>query len=438
MAKFGSQRLTFLTRIAWMNNPSRSSFGLFTTLSFMMFVLFFVWGAWYVTMNTFMVERQMGAEVIGWAYSVAPIAAIVTPFFMGVFADRFVNAEKLQGCLLILSGIAIVAAPQYAQPETWQIFILLLLAHTVCFMPTLGLSNTICLKHLADTDREYPIVRVFATAGWICAGWVVSFVFYADASEMQFYVAGAAAFLVGIYSFLLPKTPPPARGKPLRIGELYGIDTWSYFKKWPFAIFMFASLLACVGMMPYWALGSTFVNTQGIERSGAFLTMGQIAELFVLAFVLPVFVKRFGIRWTMIIGLLSWVVRFLLFAGASGQAGGPMMTMMVVAVVLHGFSYDFVFVSGYLYVDRQVHEDVRAQAQGLLVVFTQGIGFLLSSTIFVSRVFPKLVSDPSQGADWQLYWLAPVGFMAAVLVFFTLFFRDNENRENENRDVPAS
>ena len=242
---------------------------------------------------------------------------------------------------------------------------------------------------------------------------------------MQFYVAGTAAFIVGIYSFLLPKTPPPAKGKPLRMRELYGADTLPYFKHWSFAVFMFASLLASIGMMPYWSLGSLFTNTLGIERSGGFLTLGQIAELFVLALILPLFVKRYGIKWTMILGLASWALRFLLFSGSATQSGPAMMTMMVIAVLLHGFSYDFVFLSGYLYVDRHVREDVRAQAQGLLVVFTQGFGFLLSSQVFVGWVFPRIVDDTGDHGQWQTYWLVPAVFMAIILVFFWVFFRDD-------------
>ena len=284
----------------------------------------------------------------------------------------------------------------------------------------------------ADPDRDYPIVRVFATAGWIVAGWVVSFLFHAEESPVQFYVAGAAALIVGTYSFFLPKTSPPAKGKSVRIGELYGADTLPYFKHWPFAVFMFGSLMACIGMMPYWSLGSPFANTVGIERTGGFFTMGQIAELFVLALVLPHFIKRFGIKWTMVVGLLSWVLRFLLFSGAATASGSTMMTMMVIAVILHGFSYDFVFVAGYLYVDRHVHEEIRAQAQGLLVVFTQGIGFLVSSLIFVGLIFPRIVVDDTVGAEWQRFWLTPVGFMAAVLGLFWFLFRDDKTSARES------
>ncbi len=396
-----------------------------------MFFLFFVWGAWYVTMGTFMTVRKFDAGAIGWAYSVAPIAAIVTPFFMGVFADRFVHAEKLQGVLMILSGGFIALAPRFAAPETQWIFIGLLLGHTLCFMPTLGLSNTICLKHLANSERDYPIVRVFATLGWIVAGWVVSLVFKAEASPVQFYTAAAAAWGVGIYSFFLPRTPPPGKGAPLKIGELYGSGTLPYFKIRSFSIFLFASLFAAMGMMPYWVLGSPFANSLGIERSGAFFTMGQMAELVVLAVILPVFIKRFGIKWTMVLGLLCWALRFALFSGASTQTGSTMYVFMVIAVLLHGFSYDFVFVSGYLYVDKHVGEEVRAQAQGLLVVFTQGIGFLLSSQIFVSRLGPAFGVPGGGGEDWQRYWLVPSIFMAAVLVLFWVLFKDDGVPQSE-------
>ena len=209
----------------------RSPIKLFTTLSVMMFVLFFTWGAWFAGLGRFMYEAGFSANAIGNAYSCTPIAAIVTPFFIGIFADRFMNAERLQGLLMILGGVIIAAAPSFADPDDPTIFIGLLLAHSLCFMPTLGLSNTICLKHLSDAERDYPRVRIFATLGWIAAGLAISFVFQFDTSVNQCYVAAAAALVVGIYSFILPKTPPPARGEKISFGELLGAGTFPYFKK---------------------------------------------------------------------------------------------------------------------------------------------------------------------------------------------------------------
>lgn len=417
-----------------MTNAQKSSIGLFVNLSTMMFVLFFVWGAWFPTVGVFMTEMGM-SEYIGWAYSTTPIAAIITPFFMGVFADRFMNAEKLQGLLMILSGVLIGIAPQFASAETPKIFVGLLLLHALCFMPNLGLSNTICLKHLADPERDYPIVRVFATLGWIVAGLIVSMALKADASAMQFYVAAAAAIVVGIYSFFLPKTPPPAKGQKVVIGDIYGAATLPYFKKFAFTVFMFVSLLACISMMPYWANGGSFLVATGIERAGTFLTIGQTAELFVLAFILPFFIKKFGIKWTMILGLTSWIVRYFLFSMAAGgladgaEAPSGVMPLLFGGVILHGFAYDFVFVSGYLYVDGHVKEEVRAQAQGLLTVFTQGIGFFLSSQILAGIVFNKVVGTDGGFAEWKQFWMLPVGYLIVILILFIVLFRDKKSDE---------
>jgi nucleoside transporter len=413
-----------------MSAPQKTSLGRFVNLSIMMFILFFVWGAWFVTVGAFMVDRGMTSH-IAWAYSTTPIAAIVTPFFMGVFADRFMNAERLQGCLLILSGILMAIAPQFATPETADIFIGILLLHALAFMPTLGLSNTICLKHLSDTERDSPIVRVFATLGWIVAGIVVSKVLKADVETTQFFVAAGAAIVVGVYSFFLPKTPPPAKGQKISFGDVYGAATMPYFKKFSFAIFMFASLLCCVAFMPYWANGATFLTAAGIKEPGAFLTMGQMAELLILAVVLPIFIKRFGIKWTMILGMASWIIRYLCFSGAAGileGSGGEMvsgvMPLLFAGVLLHGFAYDFVFVSGYLYVDKHVNENVRAQAQGLLTVFTQGIGFVLSSQIFAGAVYLNVVGASGGMAQWKQFWLYPMAYLVVILFIFVFLFRE--------------
>lgn len=411
---------------------NRSSLGLFTTLSVMMFLLFFTWGAWFAGLGRFMGEANFDADAVGWAYSCTPIAAIVTPFFIGIFADRFMNAEKLQGWLMILSGIFIAAAPSFADPENPTIFICLLLAHSLCFMPTLGLSNTICLKHLADAERDYPRVRIFATLGWIFAGLAISYIFKFDVSVSQCYVAAGAAFVVGIYSFALPKTPPPARGEKVSVGELIGTGTFPYFKKFSFAIFMFASLLVCCAFMPYWANLGFFLGQAGIEKTTAFLAWGQIAELPVLFFVLPVFLKKFGIKWTMIIGVLCWIIRYFVFSAAAGSLAdgavlqGSVMWMLLFGVLLHGFSYDFVFVSGYLYVDRHVDEKVRAQAQGLLTVFTQGIAFLISSKVLVGYYHGKIMGDAGGFSEWKQFWMLPVAYLVVILVLFALLFHEKK------------
>ncbi len=416
-----------------MTNLQKSSFGLLANLSSMMFLLFFVWGAWFAGLGRFMFEAGMG-EAIGSAYACTPIAAIITPFFIGVFADRFMNAEKLQGLLLLLSGVFLAIAPSYATPETSTIFVNLLLAHALCFMPTLSLSNTICLKHLADPEKEYPRVRIFATLGWIIAGLSISFVFHFDTSAAQCYVGAGAAFIVGIYSFFLPKTFPPAKGEKVNFGDLIGAATLPYFKKFSFAVFMFASLLVCIAFMPYWANLGAYLGQAKMEKTTAFLTWGQIAELPVLFFALPFFLKKVGIKWTIVIGIGCWICRYLLFATSAGQlAGGSdlngVFTLLLVGVLLHGFSYDFVFVSGYLYVDKHVDEKIRAQAQGLLTVFTQGIAFYISSKLLSGYYFNKIVGTEGGFAEWKQFWMLPVGYLVVILFLFIILFRDKKSDE---------
>jgi len=416
-----------------MTNTKKSSLALMTNLSVMMFVLFFVWGAWFAGLGRFMLEAGMG-DYIGNAYACTPIAAIITPFFIGVFADRFMNAEKLQGLLLCLSGVFIALAPQYANPDDATIFVNLLLAHALCFMPTLSLSNTICLKHLAHSEAEYPKVRVFATLGWIVAGLSISFVFDFDTSAKQCYVAAGAAFIVAAHSFFLPKTPPPAKGEKVSFGDLIGVGTFRYFKQFSFAVFMFVSLLACVAFMPYWANLSGYLGQAQMEKTTAFLTWGQLAELPVLLFVLPFFLKRVGIKWTIAIGVGCWILRYFLFATTAGQlaegaALDNVIPLLLVAVLLHGFSYDFVFISGYLYVDRHVDKKIRAQAQGLLTVFTQGIAFYISSRLFAGYYFNKIVGETGGFAEWKQFWMLPVGYLVVVLILFIVLFRDKNSDE---------
>ena len=385
-----------------------------------MFLLFFVWGAWFPTVGAFLNAHGM-SDRIAWAYSCTPIAAIIMPFFMGLFADRFINAERLQGILMILSGVFIGLAPQYAVPETGGIFIMLLMAHALCFTPNLGLSNTICLKNLDDPATDYPRVRIFATLGWIVATmFVVSLWLKADTTATQFYVAAIAAIAVGLFSFTLPRTPPPAKGQPVRIAELVGADVFPYFKSRSFATFMFISMLGCIGFMPYWVQGGFFPGFLGIERIGAFLSMGQWAELVVLAFIIGIFIKKLGIKWTILVGLSCWVIRYVLMATAASSGVIP---LLAIAVIIHGFCYDFVFVAGYLYVDRVVNKDIRAQAQGLLVVFTQGIGLFLGSQIFTA-IHVRIVGDAPTAANWQLFWFMPAAFVFVLLVIFLLLFKD--------------
>jgi nucleoside transporter len=420
-----------MTKEINMTDTAERTPGHFIGLSVMMFAVFFTWGAWFAGIGRFMSEAGM-ASSIGWAYSTTPLAAIVTPFFIGIIADRFINAEKLQGILLLLSGVFIAIAPSYATPESATLFLSFLLLHALCFMPVLSLTNTIALKHLRDPEKDFPRVAFFRTFGWIVAGLSVSFVFHYDTSSSQCYVAAAAAFVAGIHSFFLPATPPAGQGERVSFGEMIGAGTFHYFKKFSFALFMFTSLLICVAFMPYWANLATFLGAAGIEKTTAFQTWGQIAELPVLVLVLPFFLKKIGIKWTFALGIICWITRYYIFSAASTLlVGGANDTTLIMAlllsgVLLHGFCYDFVFISGYLYVDRHVDEKVRAQAQGLLTVFTQGIAFLISSQLFAGYYFGKIVQDTGDFSQWKQFWLLPVTYLVVLLILFVFLFKENK------------
>ena len=408
----------------------------FMGLSVMMFVIFFTWGAWFAGLNRFMFEAGM-VDSIGSAYSMTPIAAIVTPFFIGIIADRFMNAEKLQGICLILSSIFMALMPTFASAETSFIFLALLMLHTLCFMPVLSLSNTIALTHLSDTAKDFPRVAMFRTFGWIVAGLSISFIFKFDTSAGQCYVAAVAALIAGIHSFFLPATPPSDEEGEVSLGDIVGAGTFKYFKKFSFTVFMFASLLICAAFMPYWAQLSTYLGVSGIEKSTAFLTWGQGAEVIVLFLVLPIFLKRFGIKATFAIGIACWIIRYYLFSMAAGMQTGAevdekmVMIVLWLGIILHGFSYDFVFISGFLYVDQQVDEKVRAQAQGLLTLFTQGVAFLISSKLLSGYYFTQIVTNGSNHAQWQDFWFLPVGYLTVILFIFLFLFKDKKGSATE-------
>ncbi len=414
-----------------MSDSEKQHSGHFLGLSIMMFVIFFTWGAWFAGIGRFMSEAGM-ATSIGWAYSTTPIAAIVTPFFIGIIADRFLNAEKLQGILLILSSLFIAAAPSFAKAETANIFLLLLFVHTLCFMPTLSLSNTIALKHLKDSEKDFPRIALFRTFGWIAAGLSISFIFRFDTSASQCYVAAAAALVAGIYSFFLPATPPAGSDEKVSLGDMVGAGTFRYFRVFSFAVFMVISLLICVAFMPYWANLSTFLGVAGIDKTTAFQTWGQVAEIPVLFIVLPLFLKKFGIKWTFAVGIVCWIARYYAFSASAGlladgaASANMVMPLLLVGVLLHGFSYDFVFISGFLYVDKHVDEKVRAQAQGLLTVFTQGIAFLISSQLFAGYYFSKVVTDTGNFTQWKEFWLLPIAYLIVVLIIFVALFKDKK------------
>ena len=401
------------------------SLGVSVRLAVMMFLQFFLWGSWYVTQGTFITNSVAwpagvsGEWVNGWAYSVAPIAAIIAPLFLGIVADRFFASERVLGVLMLLGAAAIGLAPQFATGDNPSpgMFLGLLLAHTLCFMPTLGLTNTIAFANMTNREKQFPMIRVFGTIGWIVAGVVVSKFMKADFDARPFYVAAGAAAALGIYAFTLPHTPPPARGTKPSLGQLLGLDAMKMLRDPSFAVFMVASALICIPLAAYYAKAQTFLAASGFAEPAFTMTFGQASEvLFML--VMPLCFARLGVKWMLAVGMLAWVLRYGLFAAA---AIDNVQWMIIGGVILHGICYDFFFVTGQIYTDKKAPPHLRGQAQGFLVLMTQGIGLLVGAQATAALADGFKSGD---AIDWQSFWMYPAVMAAVILVVFVVLFRD--------------
>jgi nucleoside transporter len=398
-------------------------------LSLMMFLEFFIWGSWYVTVGNYMTAAGM-SDVIFWAYTVNPIAAIVSPFFLGMVADRFFATERVLGVMHILGGLALLGAPFFAASP--PLFILMLLAHSLFFVATLGLSNSLAFHNITDQEKQFPLIRVFGTVGWIVAGVLVSAVLHADQTPIPLYVGGVAGLVLGLYSFTLPHTPPPLAGQKATVREILGLDALKQLNSGPFRVFIISSLLICIPLSAYYAYAPVFVNAAGIPNPGFQMSFGQMSEvLFMVA--MPLFFVRLGVKRMLLVGMLAWVARYALFALAAPTG---VTWMILMGIALHGICYDFFFVSGQIYVDKKSTPGIRGQAQGFLVFATYGVGMLIGAQV-AGWIFNGVVTGDVEQAlqQWQTFWWIPAAFAAGVMGFFGIAFRD---RGVEARPVTAA
>lgn len=428
-----------------MEKQTRGGVGALVSLSVMMFLQFFVWGAWFVTLGPFMNARGFEAGDIANAYSTAPIAAILSPFILGIIADRFFASQNVMGVLHFVGGMLLLAAPRASESGNPWIFVGLLLAHMLCYMPTLGLSNTIAFNAMTNPDKQFPLVRVWGTIGWIVAGFGVGAVAASlavttglddTAAETAraavpafFYIAGGSGVLLGLFSFMLPNTPAPAKGTKFDIGSALGLDTLRLLKNRSFAVFIVCSMLICIPLAAYYAFAATYAGEAGMENVPIKMTFGQMSEILFML-VMPLMFARLGVKWMLAVGMLAWVVRYGLFAGSwAGPGGDHVMWMILGGIVLHGICYDFFFVTGQIYTEQAAPKAIRAQAQGFLVLVTQGIGMLIGNQVF-GRIVTRYTGDDG-AVDWQGVWMLPAGFAFLVLVVFVLFFR-SQNRATQD------
>ena len=392
-------------------------------LSTMMFLQFFIWGAWYTTIAVFMTHHGM-EKLTHWPYTVNPIAAIVAPFFLGLVADRYFATEKVLGVLHVLGGVVMFAVPQTV--GTPGLFILLLLLYNLCYMPTLGLANSLAFHHIQSQETQFPLIRVFGTIGWIVAGLFISLVLGAlvagvpEQTALPIYTTATASVLLGLYSFTLPHTPPPGAGQRVSLRSIVGLDALAQLGDRSFYVFITASLLLCIPLAAYYNFTQIFLGDVGVQKIAATQTWGQISETgFML--LMPLFFARLGVKKMLLVGMGAWVLRYTLFAIAAPAAIFP---LIFIGILLHGVCYDFFFVTGQIYVDKKSTAAVRGQAQGFLVLVTYGIGMLIGAQV-AGNVYNRFLGGATSltPAQWPSFWVLPAGFAALVLIFFAALFR---------------
>jgi nucleoside transporter len=390
-------------------------------LSLMMFLQFFIWGAWYVTVGNYMAANGL-SEVIHWAYTVGPVSALISPFVFGNLADRYVAAERVLGALNMLGGVAMLAAAGVGGRSA-SLFIALLFIHTLCFFPTPGLANSLVFHHVADTERSFPLIRVFGSLGWIFAGVLVSLVLHADESPLPLYLAGGVSVLAGLYALTLPHTPPKGRvagvaGWKRRLG----LDAFDLLKRRPFLVFVLCELLISVPLSAYYTYAPVFVNAAGVANPGFQMSFGQMSEVAFM-FLMPWVLIRLGVKRMIVVGFVAWVVRFLCMALAASSGN---YAFILFGILLHGICFDFVYIAGEIFVNRQVTPDIRGQAQGMLVMMRSGIGLMVGAQLSGLMFNAMLQSDLSRMDAWQLFWLVPGGIALMILLLFAAFFFEDD------------
>lgn len=405
--------------------------GITARLSVMMFLQFFIWGGWFVTLATFLGNNlnASGGET-AMAYSTQSWGAIIAPFIVGLIADRFFNAERILG-VIHLAGAVLMYYMSGA--TSFTAFYPYVLSYMIIYMPTLALVNSVSFRQISDPSKDFSKIRVWGTIGWIAAGLVISYVFSWDSKEAiengmlknTFLMVAVASALLGVFSFTLPKTPPiVSKDEKVSIKTLLGLDALSLLKDRNFLVFFLSSVLICIPLAFYYQHTNLFLSEIGVSNPTGKMTIGQISEvLFML--LLPIFLRKYGIKMTLLVGMAAWALRYLLFA--FGDADG-LVFMLLIGIALHGICYDFFFVSGQIYTDSKAGEKFKSSAQGLITLATYGVGMLIG---FWAAGKISTMYATGDIHDWKSIWIIPAGIAVVIFLIFLLAFK-NEKVEYEN------
>lgn len=398
-------------------------------LSFMMFLEFFIWGAWFVTLGTFLATnlKASGPET-GSVFSTQSWGAIIAPFIIGLIADRYFNAEKILGVLHIVGAILMYQMYNATDISTFYPYVL---AYMILYMPTLALVNSVSFNQMQDPEKEFSTIRIWGTLGWIAAGLLISYFFHWDSQESTtagllkntFLMAGIASLVLGLFSFILPKTPPKvAKGEKVTVSDILGLDALKLLKDKNFLIFFVSSILICIPLAFYYQNANLFLSKIGVDNPTGKMTIGQASEVIFLLFI-PIFFKKFGFKKTILVGMLAWAVRYVLFA--YGNAG-ELSFMLLIGIALHGICYDFFFVSGQIYTNSKAGEKFKSSAQGLITLATYGIGMLIG--FMVAGQITEMYKVGGE-ENWKMIWIIPAGIAFVVFILFAVLFNDKTKPE---------
>ena len=392
-----------------------------TKLSVFMFLQYFIWGAWYMSLGTYLtnVLKFTGQEV-GAAYGAFAIGSMISPFFVGLIADRYFSSENLLAVLGILGGVVMCLLPQM---KGFGSFYPTLIIYCALFAPTLALGNSLSLHHLLDSKTDFPRVKIWSAVGWIGGGVTLGWL-NGEQSPIQFYLAGGASIALGVFSLMLPHTPPKKIGQDVSVGEVLGLDALALMKRPSFAIFIASLFLICIPLYFYFVMMSVYLTELKWKHMTAWMSLAQVSDVIFL-FLLPIMLKNLGYKKTILIGILAWAVRYYMLAGSVNAAA--LQTLLIFsAILLHGVCYDFLFIAGQLYVDSQANERIRGASQGFIAFILWGIGSFVG-TMLAGKVLGTYAVTSSTGIvthNWQSIWMKPALGASAVLVIFLIFFRE--------------
>lgn len=427
--------------------PTKNSVkALKSRLSLMMLLQFFIWGVWYVPMYPFLDSLGVDATKIGFAYSATGLAAIVSPIFIGMIADKFFPSQIVLGVMHLLGGFFLFMA---SKATDWSSFLPYLLAHLFCYMPTLALVNSVLFQSVKDPQKDAPAIRTFGTIGWIVSGIVIGSSFLVGAEEsLKFQIPGflggpdapedsiglgltnlplligaGASMLLGVFSFFLPNTPPQMKGQRISVGDLLGFKSISLMKDRSFSVFIICSLLLCIPLSFYYQSANGYLKAMDINNSEGVMALGQVSEIFFLLLV-PFLLMRLGVKKMLLIGMLFWVLRYIFFAAGSADA----QYLLFLGVLAHGICYDFFFFTGQLYVDKKAPTDIRSQAQGFITFVTLGVGMFIGGN--VNGFWTKMQTDETtKEINWDAVWYFPAIMALVVLIAFFFMFDDSKDKK---------